>query len=152
MIRPIVERLPNFLQSKWEKEIVKYAAKNHDAYPDFHVFAYMVQGEARKKNHPNVQASGVQTTTHGERPSKKAAKDNPTSTRRVLKTNTGKEEANRCKFHNRDGHTLTECKAFNAMTMEEKTDWISREERRMERSSNPTARLSARREGCCAAR
>ena len=120
-------RLPIFLRSKWEKEIVKYAAKNHDTYPDFHVFAYMVQGEARKKNHPNVQASGVQTTTHGERPSKKAAKDNPTSTRRVLKTNTGKEEANRRKFHNRDGHTLMECKAFNAMTREEKTDWISRE-------------------------
>ena len=53
-IRPIVERLPGFLQSKWEKEIVRYASDYNDAYPTFHKFSMMIQDQARKRNHPNI--------------------------------------------------------------------------------------------------
>ncbi|KAK3752635.1 hypothetical protein QZH41_000499 [Actinostola sp. cb2023] len=122
VIRPVVETLPRFLRSKWEKEIVAWAAKHHDAYPDFHRFASMVQQQASQKNHPNVQASGVQPLNQGEKSSRKAVREE--HTRRVLKTSS---EENRCKFHDRTGHTLSECKAFDAKTMEEKTEWMLKE-------------------------
>ena len=38
-IGPIVESLPNSLRSKWEKRVVHYADKHHDAYPGFKDFA-----------------------------------------------------------------------------------------------------------------
>ena len=41
-IRPIVERLPAYLRSKWEKEIVRYAEEHNDAYPMFDRFSAMV--------------------------------------------------------------------------------------------------------------
>ncbi|KAK3742404.1 hypothetical protein QZH41_008056 [Actinostola sp. cb2023] len=84
----------------------------------------MVQQQASQKNHPNVQASGVQPLNQGEKSSRKAVREE--HTRRVLKTSSGDEE-NRCKFHDRTGHTLSECKAFDAKTMEEKTEWILKE-------------------------
>lgn len=58
-LRPIVEKLPTFLQSKWEKKVIKYADDHQNAYPGFHDFASMVIAVARMKNHPNVLASGV---------------------------------------------------------------------------------------------
>ena len=62
-IRPIVERLPGFLQSKWEKEIVRYASDYNDAYPTFHKFSMMIQDQARKRNHPNISAGVSMPTT-----------------------------------------------------------------------------------------
>ncbi|KAK3733045.1 hypothetical protein QZH41_000591 [Actinostola sp. cb2023] len=127
VLRPIVERLPNFLRSKWEKEIISYATKHQDAYPGFHVFASMAQEQANKKNHPNVQASGVQPTVHGEKSSKITTKQELTSARRVMKTNTEEDNKPHCKFHDCDGHELTECKAFATKSIQEKTDWILKE-------------------------
>ena len=83
------------------------------------------QEKAKNKNHPNVQASGVQTTTHGERPPRRATWDDPINPKRVLKTKTN-EEAPRSAFHDREGHTLTECRAFNTLSIEEKTDCVLR--------------------------
>lgn len=127
VIRPIIERLPNFLRSKWEKEIITYAAKHQDAYPTFHVFASMVQQPARKKNHPNVQASGVQALSLEER--------RRTDQRRILATTSyqpldplpkghSNEGKKHCLYHDRDGHTLIECKVFKSKSLDEKTDWI----------------------------
>ncbi|KAK3727951.1 hypothetical protein QZH41_004895 [Actinostola sp. cb2023] len=127
VLRPIVERLPNFLRSKWEKDIISYATKHQDAYPGFHVFASMAQEQANKKNHPNVQASGVQPTVHEEQSSKRTTKQEFASARRVMKTNTEENNKPHCKFHDCDGHELTECKAFAAKSIQEKTDWILKE-------------------------
>lgn len=118
VIRPIVEKLPSFLRAKWEKEIVTHAVKNNDAYPGFDKFASMVQRQSATKNHPNVQASGVQT-------GKKAILEQPP--RRVLKTTSEEQEPKRCQFHDRTGHSLSECKAFNEKTTEEKSEWILKE-------------------------
>lgn len=64
-IKPIVERLPHFLQSKWEKQVAEYAESNHDAYPDFHDFAVLIQKQATLKNHPNILAVGLSPHTKG---------------------------------------------------------------------------------------
>ena len=56
-IKPIVEKLPPFLRSKWEKQVAEYAGRNHDAYPSFHNFAVMIQKQATLKNHPNIPSS-----------------------------------------------------------------------------------------------
>ncbi len=37
-IRPIIEKLPASLRSKWEKEIVRYAEEHNDAHPTFREF------------------------------------------------------------------------------------------------------------------
>ena len=58
-IKPIVEKLPPFLRSKWEKQVAEYAERNHDAYPSFHDFAVMIQKQATLKNHPNILAVGA---------------------------------------------------------------------------------------------
>ena len=55
-IRPIIEKLPASLRSKWDKEIVRYAERHNDAYPTFREFSSMIQNQARKKNHPNDSA------------------------------------------------------------------------------------------------
>ncbi|KAJ7315078.1 hypothetical protein OS493_038970 [Desmophyllum pertusum] len=61
-ITPIVEKLPYFLRSKWEKQVAEYAESNHDAYPVFRNFAIIMQKQATLKNHPNVLAGGVPTS------------------------------------------------------------------------------------------
>ena len=137
-ICPIVEKLPNFLRSKWEKEVVHYADRHQDAYPGFHDFASMLRRQARLKNHPNVVA-GVGSKpdaqrARGERPRGKLASKSETDTdRRVLRTNTTPSTASgtttaskekQCPFHERKGHELTECKAFIGKALKEKTEWI----------------------------
>ena len=64
-IGPIVQRLPGFLQSKWE-EIVCYATEYNDAYPTFHKFSMMIQDQARKRNHPNISTGVLLPTTRSK--------------------------------------------------------------------------------------
>ena len=65
-IGPIVENLPNFIHSKWEKRVVQYAEDHNDAYPGFKEFAAIIQEQARLKNHPNVLAC-TQSNNHKRR-------------------------------------------------------------------------------------
>ena len=62
-IRPIAEKMPSTLRSKWEKEVATYAERNHDAYPGFHALAQLVQKQARLKNHPNIIAGSAAPST-----------------------------------------------------------------------------------------
>ena len=121
--------MPAFLRSKWEKEIVKYAEKNQDLYPDFHVFASMIKSQAKVKGHPNVVASGVQCTNVTKNHSDKVKRtvsisQQETNIRRVFKTDTSCEQEKYCLFHQRKGHSLDECKAFGEKSFEEKSKWI----------------------------
>ena len=63
VMRPIIEKLPASLRSKWEKEIVRYAEEHNNAYPTFREFSIMIQNQARKKNHPNVSAGNPATNS-----------------------------------------------------------------------------------------
>ena len=42
-LKPILQCLPTFIRLKWEKEVVEYAMKNDDAYPDFKAFAKLIE-------------------------------------------------------------------------------------------------------------
>ena len=55
-IRPILFNLPEFLRVKWDKQVIEFTSKNHDAYPTFAVFASMIESQSLLKNHPNVTA------------------------------------------------------------------------------------------------
>ena len=59
-IGPIVENLPNFIRSKWEKRVVQYAEDYNDAYPGFKEFAAI-----RIPSHPRRQADPEATRHHG---------------------------------------------------------------------------------------
>ena len=138
-IGPIIENLPNFIRSKWEKRVVQYAEDHNDAYPGFKEFAAIIQEQARLKNHPNVlactQSNHHKRRTRDHRPHIPDMPEEDTDTnRRVLKSsmesgNITKKDAKEekfCAFHQRKGHLLTECKAFENESLEAKNDCILR--------------------------
>ena len=126
-IQPIAAKLPPSLRGKWEKELAKFSENNGDAYPGFHVFSEVVQKHARIKNNPNINIGARLANPPIQTPSRAG------QNKKALKTNTDPNDSNaptreretkRCPFHDRDGHSLEECKAFAAKTLEEKTEWI----------------------------
>ncbi|KAL9986037.1 hypothetical protein ACROYT_G000100, partial [Oculina patagonica] len=144
-IRPIVERLPTYLRSKWEKEIVSYAAEHNDAYPTFKRFSAMIQSQSRKRNHPNVFAgvtAPISTTVNRQREETKRRlpPEAGLEAGRIFKTEMsldsgtlpGKEatkppRVKYCIYHDRAGHEIAECKAFANLTVGEKESWIFEE-------------------------
>jgi hypothetical protein len=119
-IRPILDNLTETIRRRWEKKVVEFAEKNHDAYPDFKVFATVIEKHSLLRNHPNVVAM-----------TEKTRKDkDPTGgrERKVFKRNTDlSKESNEekyCPFHDAKGHNLPECKAFARKTLQERTQWI----------------------------
>ena len=115
-IWPIAQKLPASLCRKWEKTVVNFALENHDAYPRFHIFATMIEKQARLKNHPNIAIRRVQN--------KRSLLRGQSQERIVLKGNTESEKRSHCPFHDCDGHKLTECKAFTRETLQDKIEWI----------------------------
>ena len=85
------------------------------------------------KNDPNILIGAKLTPVGTPAPSRRV------QNRRALATNTQPSSMNprpslrevettvkRCPFHDRAGHSLEECKAFAAKSLEEKTEWISK--------------------------
>lgn len=60
VIGPIVENLPKFIRSKWEKRVVQYTEDYNDAYHGFKEFAAI-----RIPSHPRRQADPAATRRHG---------------------------------------------------------------------------------------
>jgi hypothetical protein len=126
IIQPIVRKLPASLRNKWEKQVVDYALENYDAYPTFHIFATLVERQARIKNNPNVVIKDVQ---RNER--KKPSFGNPFKEDTVLKgdvemENTGNPNQKHCSFHDSKGHTLIECEVFEKKMLQEKMEWLKK--------------------------
>ena len=114
--------------------MVAFAEQNDDRYPSFSRFKKVIERQAKIKNHPNLSA--------GVSPQSSAPKGRPQPTgfgpsAQTLFTNTsplktfehappeGNEGKTRfCHFHQREGHTLSECKAFGDKTLEEHSDFI----------------------------
>ncbi|KAK3743580.1 hypothetical protein QZH41_001384 [Actinostola sp. cb2023] len=122
-IRPIVEKLPISLRSKWEKEIVRYAEKNDDAYPDFHSFTRTIQSQAKLRNHPNIIAGSKTANRPRDKPDHRRALVTTTTRPEEPRADTS-AEGKYCPFHERDGHDLVECKSFKSKSLKDKTDWI----------------------------
>ena len=105
-IGPIVENLPNFIRSKWEKRVVQYAGDYNDSYPGFKEFAAIIQEQAHLKNHPNVlacaQTNNQKRRTRDRRPHPSDTPEEDTDpNRRVLKSsmesgNNTKNDSARC--------------------------------------------------------
>ncbi|XP_015772960.1 PREDICTED: uncharacterized protein LOC107351181 [Acropora digitifera] len=126
-IQPIAAKLPTSLRGKWEKEIAKFSEDNGDAYPSFDVFSEVIQKHAGIKNNPNINIGAKLTNPPIQTPSRAG------QNKKALKTNADPNDkdvsarerrSKRCPFHDRDGHSLEECKAFATKTLEEKTEWI----------------------------
>ena len=112
---------------------MNYGDKHHNAYPGFKDFAAMVKEQARLRNHPNVLA-GTQSSSHKQktrehRPRPAYSPGEDMEPRRVLKTNTASPENRNipyCHFHQRKGHFLAECIAFENEPLEAKNECILR--------------------------
>ncbi|XP_068713049.1 uncharacterized protein [Montipora foliosa] len=132
-VQPIVEKIPSSLRGKWKKEIAKYSERNAGAYPGCAVFSTVIQYQARTKNDPNIFIGAKLTPVGTPAPSRRV------QNRRTLATNTQPSSMNprpslreveatvkRCPFHDRAGHSLEDCKAFAAKSLEEKMEWVSK--------------------------
>ena len=73
VLRPIVEKLPLSLKSKGEKQIMAYAEKHDDAYPQFSVLSRIIHNQARTRNDPNISAATSSTIGYTE--SRRAKRD-----------------------------------------------------------------------------
>ena len=133
-IAPIVGKLPVSLKGKWEKEVVAFAEQNDDRYPSFSRFKKVMERQAKIKNHPNLSAGvspqspipKVRPQPTGSSPSAQTLFTNA-STLKTLEHAPPEEkkgETRFCHFHQREGHTLSECKAFSDKTLEERSDFI----------------------------
>ena len=123
--RPIIHNLPSFLRFKWEKKVVTYAVEIDDDYPGFHTFAVMIQKQARVKNNPNV-AAGEANPNY---PKKSEKRGNNECHNKVLKVDSKDGEQNElvkqdkhCYYHDRNRHELTDCKAFETKSFEDKME------------------------------
>ena len=126
-IRPIIQRLPPSLRSKWEKQVATYAEKYRDAYPGFHALTQIVQKQARIKNHSNIIAGNETTYTNRLRSKLDQHRVFATSATQPPEHDAKPPPAKSriyCLYHKRDGHSLEDCKAFREKSLEEKTDWI----------------------------
>ena len=134
-IQPIAEKLPPSLRGKWEKEVAKYSEKNGDQYPGFQVFSKVIERHSRIRNNRNILVGAAYIPVSAPTPPNRRV--HRVQSNRTLKTNTRpasvklesppkSEETKRCPFHERDAHSLEECKAFGTKTLEEKTAWILR--------------------------
>ena len=131
-IQPIAEKLPVSLRHKWEKEITKHSEKNGGEYPGFHIFSKVVQDQARIKNNPNILAVNKRTPATPTPPNRREKE----RSNQVLKidaqppiqpnplTKKEGEKIKRCPFHGLTGHTLEECSAFRAKSLDERTEWL----------------------------
>lgn len=130
-IRPLVMKLPTALRQKWEKQVVDFASENDEAYPSFHIFATMIKRHAKLKNHPNVTATANIINERERTRGQYQSKSNVNPDHRVLKGDVKMEDTidgrkKYCKFHEREGHNLDECRVFLRKTLQDKTDWIKK--------------------------
>lgn len=130
-IQPIAEKLPKSIRAKWEKEISNYSDSHRGMYPPFSRFSKTVQEQAKIKNNPNVLA-GKETIPSQVPPQRqRGGRDN-----RSLKTEVrppagnkvapgkSKMKSKHCPYHESGAHDLSECVAFAAKSLEERTQWI----------------------------
>ena len=132
-IRPIVEKLPSFLRSKWEKIVAEYAESNHDAYPSFNDFSVMIQKQATLKNHPNVLAGGTPASKDNKQKESQASRSKLRPDAKVFvsntiptpeDTNSKPNEEKLCLFHGTKSHNIADCRAFGRKNLAAKTDWL----------------------------
>lgn len=131
-IQPIAEKLPVLLRQKWEKEITKHSEKNGGEYPGLHIFSKVVQDQVTIKNNPNILAADKRTPVTPTPPNQREKE----KSNRVLKTDAQPriqpdlppkkegEKIKQCPFKDLTGHTLEECLAFSARSLDEKTEWL----------------------------
>ena len=125
-IQPIAAKLPPSLCGKWKKEIAKFSEHNGDVYPSFDVFSEVIQKHARIKNNRNINIGAklanppIQTPSCADQ-NKKALKANADPNDKDVPAR--ERRSKRCPFHDRDGHSREECKAFATTTLEETTEW-----------------------------
>ena len=107
------------IRLKWEKEVVEYAMKNDDAYPNFKAFATLIERMSALRNHPNVTAIDSPS-----KPKEKPKLEHHTTLKGKAEQDEQENDLKHCVFHDRKGHNLTECKTFKRKTLQEKTDWL----------------------------
>lgn len=123
-ILPIIRKLPYALQEKWTSRAVRYKRENRVTFPPFDELVAFMQEMSRIKNDPSFI---YDVNNNVEKPSS----TNP-STHNRLKVNVRKTEATKgntdsvfkCILHTNSKHTLNECKAFRAKSIEERRQLV----------------------------
>lgn len=103
-IRPLWEKLPLHLQTRWKRRAHKHKTQNQGQHPPFHIFAAFVDDAAEEASDEVLLAHTKPKLTPGM----------PTSVG-VYATTTDTPSPDQCFLHESAHHTIEECKAFQAM-------------------------------------
>ena len=138
-IQPIAEKLPKSIRAKWEKEISNHSDSHRGMYPPFSRFSNTVQEQAKIKNNPNVLAGKETIPTQVPPQRQRGGRDNKSLKTEVRppaenegtpgkvkkeEPEKSKAKSKHCPYHESSAHDLSECVAFAAKSLEERTRWI----------------------------
>ncbi|KAK3735290.1 hypothetical protein QZH41_010583, partial [Actinostola sp. cb2023] len=141
-LRPIVEKLPDDLQRRWQRHAYRYKVNNTVDYPPFAfaVLSEFVQDIAQERNDPFLTLETADEET--VRPTRAVNRQNSRTTRQGVTTiktdmtdsssavehpSSAPEEPKRWCFIHRRPHPLTKCRVFRAKPLEERRNLLKRE-------------------------
>ncbi|KAK3730804.1 hypothetical protein QZH41_001160 [Actinostola sp. cb2023] len=139
-LRPIVEKLPDDLQRRWQRHAYRYKVNNTVDYPPFAVLSEFVQDIAQERNDPFLTLETAdEETVH---PTRAVNRQNSRTTRQGVTTiktdmtdsssavehpSSAPEEPKRWCFIHKRPHPLTKCRVFRAKPLEERRNLLKRE-------------------------
>ncbi|XP_052073800.1 uncharacterized protein LOC127711732 [Mytilus californianus] len=126
-VLPIVDKLPYNIQEKWTTRASQYKLKNNVPFPPFSYFVQFIREVCAVKNDPafiysNTEASYSRKTNDTRKVNHGATSVFNRKTDVNIKQNEEKE-AVRCPIH-KANHHLNTCRAFKAMTYEERRKYL----------------------------
>ncbi|XP_071151136.1 uncharacterized protein [Mytilus edulis] len=151
-VNPIVEKLPYGLQEKWITRASRYKSKYEVAFPPFTEFSAFIREMSKIKNDPGfIFGSKVTPNTKDATPRftpQTYSKVNVHKTAVEQQTEDSSQQQGLCIIHNTK-HTLNECRAFRAKTIEERKELLRQNnlcykccDSTMHRSRDCNARIS----------
>ncbi|KAK3735147.1 hypothetical protein QZH41_001892 [Actinostola sp. cb2023] len=141
-LRPIVEKLPDDLQRRWQRHAYRYKVNNTIDYPPFAALSEFVQDIAQERNDPFLTLETADEET--VRPTRAVNRQNTSITRQGVTTiktdmtdsssavehpSSAPEEPKRWCFIHRRPHPLTKCRVFRAKPLEERRRNLLKRER-----------------------
>ena len=72
-LRPILQKLPEDLQGRWQRHAYRYKLAHDVNYPPFHEFSQFIQNVAMEKNDPYLKLVQPPQTHENRKPAKRVS-------------------------------------------------------------------------------
>jgi hypothetical protein len=127
-LRPIIAKLPNDVQGRWQRHAFRYRNEKHTDYPQFSEFSKFVQDVSLERNDPNLL---IERPTNEDAPPSRSRPPRQTFLTELQDDDhdssfPGEKDQynpNRCILHGKP-HPVTSCRAFRAKSIEERKSLV----------------------------